>query len=695
MNIRSVLVPKIWYGIVLFTLIGIDPCVGETSYQVASDFQTRPLAQDLPVSSSTDSHKVIEINTTPSVTVVSSSDTSDSTPAVATHSEAATQTQLIKQLAQQTRETLTVDASITLTTDSIRGDRQSVMPSPTENPPEILTVTPSPSLATISQKIGQYYQFDQRLTQAQTLAQATETETQETSPVTIKLTDVQLLGNTAFSTEELSETWTSLLGQSVTEIELNDLAQRLTQIYLNQGYLNSRAILKEINPKGQVVIEIKEGRLGKITIEGTDRLQDYIRQRVELGAGTPLNVKKLEEQLRLLKNDPLFESVDASLRPPSLSQEKPSQNGENKPPDENVTDLVVRVVEANPFFGNTALDNYSPPSIGAVRYSLNLGYRNPIGLGDTVVVSYRPRLENIGSSYRLDTYYQVPVNPNNGAIAFSSFMDRNKIVTDEFTPLNIRGNSDRYVLEYRQPLIRQVDEEFALSFGLSYNSGQTFALDQGIPFGFGPNAQGISETSPIIFGQDYLSRSPEGVWALRSQFRIGTGLFGATHNPSPIPDGYFFAWLAQVQRLQVINDNNYLIAQLDLQLTPNPLLPMEQFAIGGAQSVRGYRQNVLAGDNGIRLSIEDRIAIARDEENRPVFTIAPFFDIGSVWMASGNPNQIGANRNILAGLGLGLIYQPLPKLTMRLDYAPPLININIRGNNIQDDGLYLGINYDF
>ena len=106
---------------------------------------------------------------------------------------------------------------------------------------------------------------------------------------------------------------------------------------------------------------------------------------------------------------------------------------------------------------------------------------------------------------------------------------------------------------------------------------------------------------------------------------------------------------------------------------------MEQFAIGGAQSVRGYRQNVLAADNGIRLSLEDRITLIRDNKDRTVFTLAPFFDVGAVWMASGNPNQVGANSNIIAGLGLGLIYQPIPNINMRVDYAPPLINLNIIG----------------
>jgi hemolysin activation/secretion protein len=77
-------------------------------------------------------------------------------------------------------------------------------------------------------------------------------------------------------------------------------------------------------------------------------------------------------------------------------------------------------------------------------------------------------------------------------------------------------------------------------------------------------------------------------------------VFGATDNPGSIPDGNFFSWLSQVQRLHFLNRDNLLINQLDFQLTPDALLPSEQFVIGGGQSVRGYRQNVLGGDSGFR-----------------------------------------------------------------------------------------------
>ncbi len=196
----------------------------------------------------------------------------------------------------------------------------------------------------------------------------------------------------------------------------------------------------------------------------------------------------------------------------------------------------------------------------------------------------------------------------------------------------------------------------------------------------------------IKFGQDYVSRDVNGAWGLRSLFSFGVGLFDATINSNPVPDGRFFAWLAQVQRVQRLNNDHLLIAQADLQLTPDALLPSQQFVLGGGQSLRGYRQNVRAGDNGVKLTLEDRITLSKDEAGNGTFQIAPFFDIGYVWNVDGNPNTL-QRQKLLAGVGMGILFQPIPKLNLRLDYGLPLVNLDDRGKNAQDDGFYFSANY--
>ncbi|WP_013322014.1 ShlB/FhaC/HecB family hemolysin secretion/activation protein [Gloeothece verrucosa] len=515
---------------------------------------------------------------------------------------------------------------------------------------------------------------------------------EKSSSTLIQINKVEVVGSTVFGAAELDPIIKPLEGTEATEQQLREAASAITQLYLNAGYLNSRAIVQVAD--GVAIFQVLEGTIGNIVIEGTSRLQNYVRSRVELGVGKPLNVRKLENQLRLLRNDPLFKNVEATLKPPSTEQTSENEKARST--------LVVRVTEANSFGGNVGADNYSPPSIGATRFNLNLFYRNVTGIGDQISTSYRPRFETWEGTYRLDLNYRAPLNPMEGAIYFTTLIERNRVINSiddaikNIGDLGIEGRSERYTLEYRQPLIRTPRQEFALSTGFSYYNGRTFLFnDVPTQFGFGPNNQGVTITSVFTFGQDYVSRQRSGAWGLRSQFRFGTGILDATENPEPIPDGQFFSWLGQVQRLQLINPNNFLIIQLDLQLTPDPLLPSEQFVIGGAESVRGYRQNVMAGDNGARFSIEDRITLVRNRADNPVFILAPFFDVGAIWNAEGNPNTILANQTVIAGLGLGLIWQPIDKLNIRLDYAPPLMDLNIRGDDVQDDGFYFSVNYGF
>ena len=149
-----------------------------------------------------------------------------------------------------------------------------------------------------------------------------------------------------------------------------------------------------------------------------------------------------------------------------------------------------------------------------------------------------------------------------------------------------------------------------------------------------------------------------------------------------------------MQRGQRLSKDNFLVIQADLQLTPNTLLPAQQFIIGGGQSVRGFRQNARSGDNGFRFSIEDRITIWRKLE-KPKIQLAPFIDLGVVWNESGNPNEL-LDEQFLLGAGLGFRWNDFLSIdgfNFRLDYGIPFVDLNNPDHNIQDDGLYFQVNF--
>lgn len=510
----------------------------------------------------------------------------------------------------------------------------------------------------------------------------TPTPTTEPSTQTIPVKTIKVTGSTVFGSQQLNPIVQPYEGRTLTLEQLREVADKITQLYLDQGYITSRAIVANqvIPADGVVEIAVIEGSLEDIQVEGTRRVKPgYIRSRVQLGTGKPLNTGKLEDQLRLLRADPLFENVEASLR---------AGTGVGQ------SILIVRVVEADPFEGSVGIDNYSPPSVGSERLGLNLLYRNLTGYGDEIAASYYHTTTSGADSF--DFSYRIPLNPMNGTLQLRAAPSRNKITQEPLNIFDIRGESQLYEMSFRQPLIRSPREELALSLGFTYQEGQTFLFGSPSPFGIGPEADGVSSTRVIKFGQDYLRRDVKGAWSLRSLFSFGIGALGATTNPDPIPDGRFVSWLGQIQRVQILNEDNFLIVGADIQLTPDSLLPSQQFVIGGGQSLRGYRQNLRSGDNGVRFSVEDRITLQRNEAGASIFQLAPFFDAGVVWNKSDNPNnQFLPSQRFLAGIGLGIIWEAQPGLSLRVDYGHPLIKVDDRGDNAQDQGFYFSVRYQF
>lgn len=493
---------------------------------------------------------------------------------------------------------------------------------------------------------------------------------------------IRVTGSTVLSEAEIAAIVGPAQGIARTLADLQPLAERITQLYLDRGYLTSKAIPAQAT--GDVAeIRVIEGTIVKTELEWLSPSRklnpNYVLSRLALGTGTPFNLNALEDQLKLLRSDPLLASIEASLQPSgSLGQ----------------SILVVRIREAGHWSGNISLDNFSPPNVGDSRLGLSLGYRNLTGIGDEAVGSYF--ISNSQGAKLLDLSYRVPLNPRNGTLQVRFSPNWTEVTDGAFADLGIRGTSWLYEIGYRQPLIRTPREEFALSTAFAYQTGQTFLFDTvAFPFGIGPDEEGISRTSVVQFGQDYLRRDVGGSWLVRSRFSLGTGLFNATTNPEPIPDGQFFAWLGQAQRVQQLGRNHTLLIQGDLQLTPNSLLPAQQFTIGGGPLLRGYRQNARSGDNGFRLSIEDRISLVRNEGGTPVLQLIPFLDMGKVWNRSGNPNP-EARQRFLVGTGIGLLWEPaldVKGLSLQLDYAFPLTTLDDRGSNLQDQALYFKLNY--
>lgn len=478
---------------------------------------------------------------------------------------------------------------------------------------------------------------------------------------------INVLGSTVL-TDEIRAITSTYENREITLDDLFVLRTELTELYIKKGYINSGAFLpaNQDLTDGTIDIQIVEGIIESLEITGLHHVKKfYVRDRVSLGISSPFNQNELEEALQLLQLDPLFDRVDAQLL-------------EGSAPGKGI--LNLKMTEANNVQVGISVNNYRSPSIGSEQINPYLSYTNLFGIGDRFTASY-------SFSRGLDTYdlgYTIPVNPTGGELDFRFSRGDSDIVQDDFAQLGIRSETFNLSAGFQQPLIRTPTTELSLGLAFDIRESRTFLLED-IPFSFssGPD-DGKSRVSVIRFSQNWVDRAPDRVLAARSQFSFGIDAFDATVNEIGT-DGRFFSWLGQLQWVQRLpSSNNILVTRLSTQLTPDSLLPLEQFSLGGISTVRGYRDNQLVTDNGVVGSLELRIPLFED---RTQLQFTPFIEGGLGWN-----NRDSSSAETLASVGVGLQWQIAERLGIRIDYGYPLIEGEDLGDSLQDSGIYFSIN---
>ena len=490
------------------------------------------------------------------------------------------------------------------------------------------------------------------------------------------VTRYQVIGSTVFSAAELDRVTrpftTAALQRKLTFSELFLARDAITQLYAQKGYLTSGAYLPPQSFKqGIVEIRVLEGSLADIQVTGMRRLQpNYIRSRLALATTPPLNRERLLEALQLLRLNPLIENLSAEL----AAGTQPGQSI-----------LIIKIAEAKTFGAQITLDNARSPSVGTDRRQLQLSQANLLGLGDQLSLSYT----NTNGSNTTDFSYTLPVSPHDTTLSLNGGFSVSNVIEEPFTILDITSRSRYLELTLRHPLLRTPTQELALGLTATHRSSKSLLLGN-IPFpAAGADDEGRTRLSALRFFQDYTQRSRRSVLALRSQFSVGLGAFNATVNDTA-PDSRFVAWRGQVQWVRSLAPDMLLLLRGDVQLADRPLLPFEQFALGGQDTIRGYRQDVLLADRGLLAAAELRLPILQLPRANTLLQIAPFFEIGTVGNASGGTVL---DPNTLAAVGLGLRLQAGNHLSARFDWGIPLINLSGEKRTWQENGFYFSLVY--
>ncbi len=482
-------------------------------------------------------------------------------------------------------------------------------------------------------------------------------------------------GNTVLSDEELEKIAAPYTDKSVSLADLEKIRDEITEAYIKRGFINSGAVIPDQDVKeGVFTFQIIEGKLTGINVETDGRLwTGYFTSRLKFDSREPLDIFKLEKKLQILQMDDRIKRIDAKLSP-----------GEKK--GEALLDAKIK--ENYPLKVALDFNNYQPPTVGDFRGQISISHNNIMGLGDrgNANYSYSQGFQIIGASYG------IPVTPWDTYVGVYFRKSSSTVLEEPFVQLDIDSKTLSIGGRIAQPLYRSLNHSVSLFVTGEYKRADTFLF--GSPFTFAAGAdEGISKIFVIRFGQDYVYRGRKIVFAARSTLSYGMDKFGATVNEGNIPDGQFFSWLGQVQFAYRLPWYNWqVIARSNTQLTDSPLLGLEQFAVGGHASVRGYRENQLVNDNGTNGSVEIRVPFWRSPDKFYWAEWAVFFDAGYSWNQNretvGPTTLISSGAGIRLGLGKNILFQAY--WGHKFKKVPPP-----NDHDIQDDGLHAGMSVTF
>jgi hemolysin activation/secretion protein len=513
----------------------------------------------------------------------------------------------------------------------------------------------------------------------------------EPLPLGVLVREIRITGSTVFPPEELAQVTVPYINRQLTSEDLEALRVAVTKFYIDRGYVTSGAIIPDqAVTEGIVTLQVIEGRLGHIEVEGKEPgsqpewfAPSYIEDRIALGAGPPVNINALQERLLLLQETPGITRLNAELRPGVA-------RGQSV--------LNVRVAEDNPIKAWLEFNNYLSPTVGSEQGLATVVHQNLTGHGDPLSFQYG---QSSGVHPEINTRYAIPLTARDTTLILEYRKNDFAVIDHDFASLDIKSQSEIYGVTLRHPVYRTLNREFALALTgehLSNRLTSTFdtvrAANPGVPgLRLVPGSEGdadgeVTSVSALRFSQELTDRRPNQVIAAFSRFSLGIDVLGSTNNKQSPTDasGKFFSWLGQAQWVRRFDPwRLQLIARLVAQFSNAHLFPLEQIAVGGRYSVRGYRENTLVRDNAELASLEARYAVWRSAAGEDVVQAAAFADFGR----GTNTNAASADPDTLGSVGLGVIWNIMRGSRFEVYWGMPLNHISTSGGNLQDSGVHL------
>jgi hemolysin activation/secretion protein len=469
----------------------------------------------------------------------------------------------------------------------------------------------------------------------------------------IRVTALEITGQTVFSDAELVAATGFTQGGEYSLAQLRGLATRISEYYHARGYILAQAYLPAQDVQdGAVAIEVIEGRYGKIDLRNSARLSDGVATRVLRGLtpGDLVTNAPLERRLLLLSDIPGVQAK-ATLAPGA---------------EVGTSDLIVDVAPDRLITGSLEADNAGSRYTGAYRFGGTINFNNPARYGD--LLSVRVLTSDRGLAYGRAAY-QAPFGNLTLGVAYAHLR---YTLAREFEALDGSGTANIFSTYASYPLVRSRRGNLYALASADYKmlkdeleavSSRSDRRVKAGTLGFA----GDSRDTLLGGGANVFSAG----WTT-GQLRFRSPAERAIDAGTARSAGTYNKLQASIARLQSITGRLSLYGAVRGQRAFDNLDSSEKIQLGGAYGVRAYPEGEAFGDTGYVATAEMRLGLGGIPASLPgAFELVGFVDTGEVRYAE-DPWFIGSNHARRSGYGAGVNWSGPSGLIVKASYARKL-----------------------
>jgi len=465
------------------------------------------------------------------------------------------------------------------------------------------------------------------------------------------------------------------IGKLLTENTIRDLEDAIILYCRAHGKLLVDVILPEQDiENGALQLWFLEGKVGKITVNNPGRKwfsDKLILGDVRLQPGGPIDSQKLTQDLDWLNNNP-FRQVDVTFKP-----------GDSL----GLSDVELMVNDRIPVRPYIGYENSGARFTGEERFLAGFNWGNAFGLDQQLNYQFASDI-NFDLVKAHSASYIIPLPWRHTLMLYGSYVDGKADFGEAGGGTTANGTSWQTSLRYSIPLPELGHLRHEVSAGFDFKRANN-DLEAG-----GTTVLQSSDTDIAQFELGYsglladsFGRTTFGLEAYYSpggltEYNDATDFNGLRVNAKA---AYFYARL-NVERLTRLPYGLSWVLSGWLQGTTERLLPSEELAVGGYNTVRGYDERVVLGDDGWIVDNELRAPPFSPGDLLHVIWLKDqiqflgFFDYGSVRVIDAGPQDGNDPNKTLYSVGVGFRYTLRKNLSVRFDYGWPLTETGINEN---------------